>query len=217
MKKTIYSILALTVIGFTSCSTAEEPVKDEAQEETIKEVEVEEELVSGTFHTAEGATITWRAKHNQDEDFVHVGTVPAVGTVVVENNKIIGGNFSFDILNLDKDGEGSMDVKLENHLKEPGFFDVDVFPNATFSITKVTDDKVTGELEIIGFKKEITLDAKSHVDDGSVHVFGSVMVDFLTFGMENLVIPEGSTDEEISQSPDSNISITFDFLLEIAK
>ncbi len=214
MKKIVYSILALTVIGFTSCG---ETTTETKKEEDQKEVEIEVQTISGTFHTAAGATITWHAKHNQDEDFVHTGTVPTTGTVVVEDNKIIGGNFSFDVIDLDKDGEGSMDVELENHLKEPGFFDVGVFPKALFSIKSVSNNQITGELEIIGFKKEITVDVKSHIDDGGLHVFGSVMVDFLSFGMQNLVIPEGSTEEEIAEAPDSNITIDFDFLLEAAK
>ncbi len=71
------------------------------------------------------------------------------GELRFDNNNLIGGNFAIDMQTLHsldlKENEGK--AKLEGHLKSDDFFAVERFPEAYFSITKITPigDAKTGE------------------------------------------------------------------------
>lgn len=48
--------------------------------------------------------------------------------------------------------------KRDGHLKSPDFFDTAKYPEMTFKSTKVTADKLTGDLTMHGVTKSVTLD-----------------------------------------------------------
>jgi polyisoprenoid-binding protein YceI len=86
----------------------------------------------------------------------------------------VEGTFNFDVADPTK---SSIDVnivlaglhtgvaKLDEHIKSPDFFDAAKFPKATFKSTKVEKAgndglKVTGDLNLHGVTKPVTLDVK---------------------------------------------------------
>ena len=103
----------------------------------------------------------------------HNGTVAfKSGGMIVEDNVLKGGEFVIDmntIKNLDMEGsEGA--GKIENHLKAPDFFDVEVYPTSKFVITSVLEVEgslaVTGNLTIKDVTKSITIPASVSTLEG---------------------------------------------------
>jgi polyisoprenoid-binding protein YceI len=99
----------------------------------------------------------------------HAGTISLQsGSIVIENNQIVGGFFTVD-MNSIKDEDGNS--KLEDHLKSADFFEVESFPNATFEIVKTENKEgktfVTGVMTIKSVSKEITFPATVSETDSS--------------------------------------------------
>ncbi len=211
MKKLIYSIFAITALSVTSCGGAEETETTEG--EGKDSTKVEEVTISGTYNTAEGAAITWKAKHYADEDFVHIGTVPTSGNVVVDNNAIIGGEFTFDLVSLDEEGDTDYTKMLEGHLQDSTFFNTMVFPTATFKITGAEAGKIMGDLTVIGVSQSVTIEGELSITDTEVALVGSTSVDMLGFEMPFLLMSEQAPEDKKGQSPDPKVVIDIDLKL----
>ncbi len=111
----------------------------------------------------------------------HTGTLSiSDGNVQVENGKVSSGNFTINMgsikcTDLPADQGGG---KLEGHLKSPDFFDIGVYPNAKFEITKVTalnssdgaNAMVYGNLTLKDVTKQIGFKAKIDVAGNKVSV-----------------------------------------------
>ncbi len=83
------------------------------------------------------------------------------GSIATDNGKLTGGNFIINVKDL-KTAENIED--FEKHLKNADFFDVEKFPTAQFTITKVTykDEKeceIEGTLQIKNVSNPIKFDA----------------------------------------------------------
>ena len=100
----------------------------------------------------------------------HKGTLNVEsGVFSAEGNKIKSGDFIIDmasLTNTDLASDAEKKAKLEGHLKSADFFDVAIFPKATFSITSVVDADtdeanctITGNLTMKGVSKSVTFDA----------------------------------------------------------
>ncbi len=209
MKKLVYSIFAIGAMSLVSCGGAETAENTENKEEKKEEVVA----ISGVYNTAESASIVWKAKHYGDADFVHVGTVPTSGNVVVENNQVIGGEFKFNLVKLDEEGDNDYTKMLEGHLQDSTFFFTSMFPDATFTITSATETSVTGELSVVGVSQTVTIDGTLAVTDGEVALVGSTTVDMLGFNMPYLIASEQAPEDKKSQSPDPKVVIEIDMKL----
>lgn len=100
----------------------------------------------------------------------HNGTVALLkGELKMRGNKVKGGSFTVDMPSL-KDADNSK--KLEGHLKSKDFFEVEVFPTATFKINSSEDKDgktyITGDLKIKDVSKEITIPVSVSENDGVV-------------------------------------------------
>ena len=83
---------------------------------------------------------------------------------MIEKGQLVGGTVEVDI-NTIEDKKHAVDNQLVNHLKDPDFFDVKIFPFSTISIKKVTsvndeDKKVTANLTIKGITHPVTFLSK---------------------------------------------------------
>jgi len=80
---------------------------------------------------------------------------------------------------------------LTKHLQTPDFFDVQKFPKATFTSTKIVADSskgqdsytVTGDLDLHGQKKSITFPATIQVTADDVSVKAEFSIDRKDFGI----------------------------------
>jgi polyisoprenoid-binding protein YceI len=93
------------------------------------------------------------------------------------------------------------DEKLTAHLKTADFFDVEKFPEATFSSTKIVPDTakgagnylVTGDFNLHGQTKSIMFPAKITVTDGDVTVEAEFSINRKDFG----IVYAGKADDLI--------------------
>jgi polyisoprenoid-binding protein YceI len=88
----------------------------------------------------------------------------------IERKPVVGGSFVLDMTSINAtDLSGEYQQKLNGHLKNGDFFEVEKYPTATFKITgvKKNNDKVytslvTGNLTVKGKTNAISFPAKLH-------------------------------------------------------
>ena len=107
----------------------------------------------------------WGYKIAKTEASSHDGTVNVKsGNLVLKNGSVVGGQFVLDMTTINAtDLSGEYQGKLNGHLKNGDFFEVEKYPEMTFvstSTKKVSDTKftLTGYLTMHGVTKPVTLD-----------------------------------------------------------
>lgn len=129
------------------------------------------------------SSIAWLAKKVTGE---HNGTVGiSAGALNVDGNKLIGGNFTIDlktIKNLDLT-DPAYNQKFVGHISSGDFFEVEKFPTASFVITKVAGNQVTGNLTVKGITKSITFPAEIAVKGGKVTAKATITIDRTDFNI----------------------------------
>lgn len=120
------------------------------------------------------------------------------GTIDLVNKKPEESRVSVDI---DATSIYSDDDKLTGHLKSKDFFEVETYPKASFTSTKIVPDAakgagnytVTGDFNLHGQTKAITFPAKITVGDADVAVESEFSINRKDFG----IVYTGKTDDLI--------------------
>lgn len=200
MKKITVSIFALSALVMVSCG-GEKEEKENVTTENHEEV-VEVAKVSGVYNVNEGSVINWNGRHYKDSSFVHSGTVAITGgSVVVEEEAVVGGEFKFDMDAIVEPGtDTTQPWTLEGHFKMPDIFNVAEFASASFAITNVAEGNVTGDMTIIGVTKEVTFPAEIVINEENVNVSASFELDLLQFEVPMLVKGDALPEEEKQES-----------------
>ena len=110
----------------------------------------------------------------------HEGTVSITeGGIVLKSGVITGGKFSIDMTSINvTDIEGGKKERLEGHLKNEDFFDVEKHKTANLEIVSVAGDKVKANLTIKGITNEITFPTKVVLDgSGGLTATATIEVD----------------------------------------
>lgn len=110
------------------------------------------------------------------------------GTIDLVNGKVEESKVSVEI---ETDSIFSNDDKLTTHLKSPDFFDVQKFPKASFTSTKIVVDSakgadaytVTGDLDLHGQKKSVTFPATIKISADGVTVNADFSINRKDFGI----------------------------------
>mgnify|MGYP006384522273 CR=1 FL=1 len=157
MKKLFY-VFGISGLLFTSC--VGNPEGDKA--ETTDAVEVSETVGTKLSVNTTDSKIVWTGRKVSG---THHGTIQITsGTINVENEKIVGGQFIIDMNTMvNQDQEGEWKGKLEGHLKSEDFFNVEKFPEAKLEITQVEGNgvgvhKASANLTIKDVTNNITFD-----------------------------------------------------------
>ncbi|CAD7797850.1 Protein YceI [Chryseobacterium aquaeductus] len=119
----------------------------------------------------------WGYKVAKTESSSHDGTVKVKsGNMILKGNELVGGDFVLDMNSINAtDLSGEYQGKLNGHLKNGDFFEVEKFPVASFKITSVkkNNDKVynklvTGNLTVKGKTSAVSFPAKVSYSNGTV-------------------------------------------------
>ncbi|RZJ68374.1 MAG: YceI family protein [Flavobacterium sp.] len=171
-----YLILIIASLAF-SCR---EPIKKESQVRVSRlslHIGNEKYLMIDTKESV----VQWKGSNlnglNTQTGYVYISK----GELMIEKGQLIGGTVEVD-MNTIEDKKHAVDNKLVNHLKDPDFFDVKIFPFSTISIKKVTsvndeDKKVTANLTIKGITHPVTFPIKMEVMDGNIKVNAKLVID----------------------------------------
>jgi len=121
----------------------------------------------------------WGYKVAKSEASSHDGTVKVKsGDMIMKGNQLVGGSFVLDMTSISStDLTGEYQQKLNGHLKNGDFFEVEKFPTASYEITKVTpategdyNTLLDGNLTIKGITKPVQFKANVSVKNGEVSV-----------------------------------------------
>ena len=121
----------------------------------------------------------WGYKLAKTQASSHTGTLGVKsGNIVMKGNQVVGGSFVFDMNTINTtDLSGEYKTKLDNHLKNGDFFEVDKHPTASYkntSVKKNNDKKnnylVTGNLTIKGKTNVVSFPASITNNKGLVTI-----------------------------------------------
>ena len=112
------------------------------------------------------------------------------GYVDIDKKSIVGGEIVIDMKSIEVvDMSDKYNRKLEKHLKNSDFFDVDLFPESTFKIKKnhelITDENIMfqGDLTIKDTTIISSIPSKILVEDNIVKAIGIVDIDRTLYGI----------------------------------
>jgi len=167
MKKLVFNLFAFATLGLAIVSC-----KNEKKAETTEAQEVKEVEASATYNAEpESSLIFWRANKIVGG---HEGTINvSEGYANLEGDQLVGGTFKFDINTInptDIPADDENHAKLVGHLKNPDFFDVENHDSATFEITNVEGNNISGNLTLKGIKKNVTFPVNVNVKGNELNI-----------------------------------------------
>ena len=206
MKKYLVYFLCIALVGIT--------VSCKKEKETVKNKPVKEESIAD-FQTftinKEQSNIDWKGyKIFKSESTSHFGTMAfSEGNINVKDGKLVSGKLVIDTKSITSTDieDKELAAKLDNHLKNSDFFDVEQFPTATFEITKVTPSEhgdynsvIEGNMTIKGITKVVSFNANVKVDTEQVSIYTEPTdIDRTEFGVKfQLPIKDGIIKNEFT-------------------
>lgn len=209
MKKVIFGIFSLAVVGmFTACSN------DEATEETVVEEEVVEAIQDFQLNTAE-STLAWEGTWvgGDSDGNAHNGTINVTeGNLHLENGVYTGG-FAIDMNTIDnEDLEDQMyKEKLESHLKSDDFFNVEEFPVTKVAIEGSNFEEANVRIHAFGLEIEKTLPISANFSDDKAVLTGEFEVDFVDAEMPGNQLNEENPEQgAVSSVIKFNLNVVLD-------
>ena len=140
------------------------------------------------FIDTEKSNVIWIGRKVSGE---HHGVINIKrGYVDIEKKSIVGGEIVIDMKSIEVvDMSDKYNRKLEKHLKNSDFFDVDLFPESTFKIKKnhelITDENILfeGDLTIKDTTIISSIPSKILLEDNIVKAIGIVDIDRTLYGI----------------------------------
>jgi len=142
----------------------------------------------------------------------HTGTVNfKKGTLITKNGNVTGGSFIIDMTSISNEAyEKNNDYGPVGHLKNSDFFDVEKYPEASLTLTKVTyysdinEHRFEGDLTIKGISKSIMI--KAMVDDQTKTVKTKFKIDRKDWGIN---YQSNYKDSAISDAIEFDVTLYF--------
>jgi len=152
------------------------------------------EEVSGTSVPVDVANsrLTWTGRRNLIPGYVDSGIIPfKSGNVITIDGEVVGGEFIFNVAQIQTEStsneNGAID-RLTEHLHSDDFFNVEVYPEARFAVTKVEPRSdlvaenathlVTGNLTLKDVTAPVSLPARIvRLEDGTITVLAMFDID----------------------------------------
>lgn len=127
------------------------------------------------------SVVTWKCSMVFADKGSHNGFVSlSNGQLILERDQLVGGTVEVEMKTIADDHHRN-DNNLIEHLQSPDFFDVQKFPIATFTITRVAPEgstiNVTGKLTIKGITRDVTFPAKVESKGRALLANGKMTID----------------------------------------
>ena len=164
------------------------------------------------FIDTEKSNVIWIGRKVSGE---HHGVINIKGGYVdIEKKSIVGGEIVIDMKSIEVvDMSDKYNRKLEKHLKNSDFFDVDLFPESTFKIKKnhelITDENILfeGDLTIKDTTIISSIPSKILLEDNIVKAIGIVDIDRTLYG---ITYGSGAFFEDLTdRAIDDNFTLKF--------
>ena len=164
------------------------------------------------FIDTEKSNVIWIGRKVSGE---HHGVINIKGGYVdIEKKSIVGGEIVIDMKSIEVvDMSDKYNRKLEKHLKNSDFFDVDLFPESTFKIKKnhelITDENILfeGDLTIKDTTIISSIPSKISLEDNIVKAIGIVDIDRTLYG---ITYGSGTFFEDLTdRAIDDNFTLKF--------
>ena len=164
------------------------------------------------FIDTEKSNVIWIGRKVSGE---HHGVISIKGGYVdIEKKSIVGGEIVIDMKSIEVvDMSDKYNRKLEKHLKNSDFFDVDLFPESTFKIKKnhelITDENILfeGDLTIKDTTIISSIPSKISLEDNIVKAIGIVDIDRTLYG---ITYGSGTFFEDLTdRAIDDNFTLKF--------
>lgn len=155
----------------------------------------------------------WGYKIAKTETSSHTGTVDIKeGTVVLKKGQFAGGTFVFDMNTINStDLSGEWQAKLNQHLKNGDFFEVDKYPKGIFKITGLKKNSgkynyiVIGDLTLKNKTNKIAILANIKIENNQV-IFNS---DKISLDRQKWGVAYKSTLQDIVIKDDMDLQVNF--------
>ena len=154
----------------------------------------------------------WGYKIAKTEASSHDGTVNVKsGNLVFKNGAVVGGDFVLDMTSINAtDLSGEYQGKLNGHLKNGDFFEVEKFPTATYVITSVKKNSnkdynfvVNGKLTVKGKTNLVSFPAKITSNNGVV----TLESDKFSFDRQKFDVAYKSTMQDVLVKDDVDMKV----------
>ncbi|SDE47566.1 YceI family protein [Riemerella columbipharyngis] len=155
----------------------------------------------------------WGYKVAKTEASSHQGTIDlSSGTVILKNGQLAGGSFVLDMNSINAtDLSGEYQTKLNNHLKNGDFFEVEKYPTGTFKMMLLRKNNkpdfnyiITGNLTLKGSTNAVTFPAKIEVKNGVL----TLTSDKFTIDRQKWGVSYKSTMKDIVIKDDIDLQVT---------
>lgn len=189
--------VALTAIAAVMSLVACGPSQAELDAEKAKREADSLAMVAAAEHhytvDAANSTVKWAAKVTGPAPYGHHGTIAMnSGSFSVKGGQIASGTFEVNMKSITPQDsayqpEGSKQgtkTQLIAHLSTPDFFNVDTFPTATFKVTGMEGNTVTGDLTLRGkTNSEKVTDIVITEENGVAKATGKLVFDRQKYGV----------------------------------
>jgi polyisoprenoid-binding protein YceI len=146
MTKTLSTIILIIIIAFGvvwfMSREAKNEINTDSDNSPVNEDMVASQPADGRYRlNNEAANISWRGSKTLIAGYEDTGTIDIEsGHLIVENGIVTEGNIIFDMTSIKASATSNKVAgvgDLTTHLRSQDFFDVNLYPKATFSLTLV--------------------------------------------------------------------------------
>lgn len=133
------------------------------------------------------STFAWQGQKTVLKEWIDKGFIDAQsGTLTFNNGYITGGEVVINMATIKaiQTGSGNGQDQLSKHLKSKDFFDVEKFPTATFAITKVENNVMSGNMTIKGVTQPVSFPITILESENEYILSGTATIDRTLFGVE---------------------------------
>ena len=134
-----------------------------------------------SYVNTQSSTVKWKDSKKTES---HFGTVNIQkGILIINNGELVGGEFSFDMNSISTtDMSDKLNKKLDNHLKNEDFFNVELYPTASLVIKRAKKYEgnkydLVGELTIKDITRPIKFKANIDINGINFQAESKIKID----------------------------------------